>query len=281
MDAAAFTLSNMGQILWTLGRYDSAIAAHKNAISIRVATKNKKGEAYGWQKLGALYKQSGQPQLSIDAYNKALELSKDLDKDQYGSLLEEFASSYFSVKDYEKAADYYQRAIKVYADIHSKIKSNTALYSLANVYYSGNQFEKADEILDKVLAEQRLMGDATGTMNTLILKGQIQQFFYGDSRKAMSFVMQSLEVATKTNSLINIASSQSALGTLFQNMGSYDSSLEYFDKALSIYKSTSDKISEAYLLNRKGYLNIELVEYAKARKYFNESLVLKIKKHIK
>ena len=51
LNDAGFSMSNIGQMLWTIGKYDSAIEAHQTAISLRKKSGNIKGQAYSWRKI--------------------------------------------------------------------------------------------------------------------------------------------------------------------------------------------------------------------------------------
>ena len=260
-------------MLWTLGKYDSAIAAHTTAIDLREKANNEKGQAYSWKKLGGLYKDNGQPQKSIDAYNKALALYNKIDdKEDYASLLEDFASNYSNVKDYSNALKYYSDALNVYKQIQSKSKIADVTYNLATVYYSDKQYEQSEKILDSAIALQSEIKDQSGLLNSYIYKGLIQQYFYGSYSKALTFMKQALQLAEITTSENNIAYTQSAIASLYVNMGSYDSAGRYYDLALARYKKLEDKKNIADVYMSKGYLYSELVNYPEAKKYFDQSL---------
>lgn len=90
MDDAGFSMSNVGQMMNTIGNYDSAMIAHNEALRLRKETGYKKGEAYSWQRLGQLYNEKGDPVKSIEAFNKSVKLYEDLKADEeLASVLED------------------------------------------------------------------------------------------------------------------------------------------------------------------------------------------------
>lgn len=270
---AGFSMSNIGQSLWILGKYDSAIVAHTSAIELREKADNKKGQAYSWQKLGGLYKNNGQPQKSLDAYNKAMSIYKTIDdKENYASLLEDFASNYNNVKDYTNALQYYKDALSIYKQIQSKSKIANTIYNIATVYYSDKQYEQSEKTLDSSIAIQTEIKDQSGLLNSFSYKGSIQQVFYGNFSKALTYMKEALQLAVATTSENNIAFTKSRIASLYQGMGMYDSAATYYDLALAGYKKLEDKSNIADVYNNKGYLYSEMVDYPQARKYFEQSL---------
>lgn len=272
---AGFSMSNIGQVLWSLGKFDSAIIAHNKSISLRRETGNLKGEANSWQKIGGLYKESGDAAKSMEAYQNALAIYKKIDaKTEYGDLLEDLAGNYVKIKDYNSATKYFEEALQLYRTIKSRNKEAGLLYSLGSMYYEEQLYAKADAHFLQAIAIQKDINDKSGLMNSYMSRASVAQYFKEDYKDALQKMNMAYQLANETQSESNIAWCQNRMGMLYSYISEYDSAKACYDKAIGIYRKLEDKENQASLLVNYGYYYNYRGDFEKAKSQFEQSLVI-------
>jgi CHAT domain-containing protein/Tfp pilus assembly protein PilF len=277
---AGFSMSNIGQAYWRMGKFDSAIMAHKHAIKLRKQAEDLNGEAYSWKKLGQLHNESGNSKETIEAFNMALKLYEDAkNEEERASVLKEFASFYKNQKDYNRALDYNQRALAIYKKTKSKIDIADSWHQISSVLYANLQFHSAEKYNDSALTLQQEIDNQSGLVYTYQQKASLQQYYRGDLKAALNYTQLALMLASKTTSESDIAFSMSALGTIYDNLGKYDSAIHYYNLAANIYQKLEDRSNVADVMISKGYHYGMLAIYDSAQVLFQQAL--EIGKHIK
>jgi len=146
-----------------LGEYDKAIAFADRAIN------SFKELGPAWQKPLANYlrvkgmalKKLGQYQKALTYYEQSLQILQQLktEEHQISSTLTSMGDIYRENGDYDKAFDYYARALKTKPVIwKEKVNEETRL-SLANLYFVTHQYEKAKNAFSDVRSYGLKIGD--------------------------------------------------------------------------------------------------------------------------
>ncbi len=109
------------------------------------------------------------------------------------------------------------------------------------------------------------------TLNTL---GKIayrkQDFVLSDI-----YFTKALDIAIKTNNILQMAKNNNNLGIIEDTKGNYLHALEHYRKSLSYYEQQSDKNGIEKVLNNIGIVYEELEMYEKSLSYFKRSLTIK------
>ena len=121
MAKIGYTYSVDGSSYWNQGDYAAAEKSHKKSIEYRAKTGREDLQADSWNKLGALYLESGSKKLALSAYDSAI-------------------AKYKNVKDVNSVADMYNKQGKLFA--------NDENYAIAITYY-----EKANGVSTKSTAD--------------------------------------------------------------------------------------------------------------------------------
>lgn len=132
-------------------KYSGALALLQEGLPDAVAAGNKKQQAAFLDAMGDLYRIVGREQESIDASQKALHLSEEID-DQPG-----IARSLASLGNAERnrgqvsaALDYYTRALRLAEAVKFDSLARTVLLSIADIYTSQHDYEIALSYLERI-----------------------------------------------------------------------------------------------------------------------------------
>src|SRR5947207_5511523 len=100
----------MGSCFWELGKYDSAVTAHKESISLRRSGGNISGQADSWKQIGELYLLSGLKKDALTAYDSSATLYQHI-KDSSGmaETYNKKGKVFLNDENYKVAVDYFEK----------------------------------------------------------------------------------------------------------------------------------------------------------------------------
>jgi len=96
----------------------------------------------------------------------------------------------------------------------------------------------------------------------------------GDQTAALNYYLKALDIFKHLNQPDKIASVESNIGIIYQNQGNIKEAQSYYQKALKIGKKINDKQIISTAVNNLGDISAGRKEYIKALHYFMQSLYL-------
>ncbi|OAQ40623.1 hypothetical protein A5893_06680 [Pedobacter psychrophilus] len=129
-----------------------------------------------------------------------------------------------------------------------------------------------NDILDKSLKKD------TSTVNALNIKGYQNRLT--DPEQTILTAKKSAKIANLINYYEGLAESYRVIGIGFYYLNQRDSALNYYQKALELFKSKKNEIGETKVSNNIGNLWAE-IDYDKALEYYEKTLVIARKRNIK
>ncbi len=268
---AGYSQSNIGQAYWNLGKYDSAIGAHNIALGYRRTDGSDAGQAYSWQKLGGLYKLTGEKSKALVAYDSAAVHYK-LAKDNSGlkDLLNDVGDVYFNDKQYQKAFALYSEVHDI--NVKAKVKADlvSSFYQLANAsFYFNNDTSKKYFTNCYTLAKE--IGDKTNELYAGINLGYLCFKEY-DYTKGENYFNASLTVAKSEKNKSQEANCYRLIAGANSGKLDFDKALLYFQKAIVIYDSLGEKSLLPELYRSIGNTLYTKGDFNEAKKWFEKSI---------
>ncbi|MCD4665692.1 MAG: tetratricopeptide repeat protein [Bacteroidales bacterium] len=223
-------------------------------------------------KIGEIYQEGG-------LYEKALEYYLDAEKslilkgkEKDVNLLENIASIYYDLRNFEKSLFYYQRLEKIYDRKNDRQAVLNTFYSIVKCYNNLDLPEKSLEYNLKILEHFRNSGNKEQELITLNNIG----YSYKNQKnyeEALNFFKQSLTLEKELKdfdnpaTLINIA-------IIYQNTDEYKNALEYMIKAEKIVERSGDKAEMAKTDHLTSVVYYSNKDYHNAQVYNHEALRL-------
>ncbi|RPH85898.1 MAG: tetratricopeptide repeat protein, partial [Chroococcales cyanobacterium metabat2.561] len=129
--------------------------------------------------------------LAIEYYQKAIDLQKELNLElDLVASLDSLAGIYYSLGEYQKAIEFYQQSLAIFQEI-SDIRGVAYCYNnLGNIYNSLGEYQKAIEFHQQSLAIKREISDITGEAYSYLGLGNVYDSL-GEYQKAIEFYQQS------------------------------------------------------------------------------------------
>ena len=196
-----------------------------------------------------------------------------------GGLMNNLANVYYVQGDYEKALEYYGKALAIHERVLGSEHPDTAstYNNLAIVYHAQGDYEKALEYYGKALAiRERVLGsehpDTVSTYNNLAVAYDDQ----GDYEKALEYHGKALAIRERVlgSEHPDTAMTYNNLATVYDDQGDYEKALEYYGKALAIYErvlgSEHPDTSDTY--NNMANVYFIQGDYEKALEYYQRAL---------
>lgn len=179
-------IGTLGNLCYNLGKFKEAEKYYEEALKfyIKLAKKDESYMKYVagvLNNLGNLYYATGKPTEAEKAFRDALIIRQDInDKEGLATTLSCLGLLYSSIADYEKAKEYYERALLIRMELHKNdVKSlynlGMVLNNLGTIYNALNDTEKAEESYKKAIEtykdllsrEERVEDMLCGAMNNL------------------------------------------------------------------------------------------------------------------
>ena len=205
-------------------------------------------------------------------------LGRDLDYKKV-EILNNLGTSHYSLGDYSKAIEYYEKALEIrintlgenHPDIAGSYNNLGIAYRSLGDYGKAIEYhEKALEIGINTLGENH--PDIAGSYNSL----GIAYHKLGDYGKAIEYYEKALEIRINTlgENYPDIAGPYNNLGIAYRSLGDYGKAIEYYEKALEIRINTLGEnhpdIAGSY--NNLGTSYHKLGDYGKAIEYYKKAL---------
>ncbi len=234
-------------------------------------------------RIGLIYRKSGQFKKAIDYFQQSLTICKEIgDFQGIARSLNYIGSVYDILGEYNKAIEYYQQSVAVFKKIgdHKGIKrslnniNNIAL----NISYQGNdkyvkdEYQQAIYLFQEALTIYEVTKDREGVANSLINIGNVYHSL-GKYSKALDYFQQSFVIFEEIGHY-DIFGSLIGIGMTYYSLGEYSKALDYFQQSLSISKEIDNSFKISTSLINIGTVYETLGEYDKALYYYQKSLSL-------
>ena len=140
-----------------------------------------------------------------------------------------------SLRQYDKAIEYLQKALIIRTEIGDRKGEATDYGNLGTVFQSLGQYDKAKEYLQKALVIKSEIGDGEGEATAYRNLGTVFHSL-GQYDRAIDYLQKALIIRTEIGDRKGEATDYGNLGTVFQSLGQHDKAKEYFQKALENYE---------------------------------------------
>ena len=266
-NGAGYSKSLTGSCYWELGKYDSAVSAHKESIELRKKANNLSGQADSWKQIGKLYLLSGDKNLAFKAYDSSTFYYQQL-KDSTG-LAEVFNKKgkvYQNDENYKKALEFYEKARGVNPKINVE-----ALFNLGNAWFDIDTVKARH-----YFAECRQLSDSTkntdfsfySTIDLGILAYRSNNKILGDQ-----FYSACLFLSKQLNTTQSAADCIGLKAYSFQTQTKLDSALFYYNQLLPML-DTVNQAGVIWRLNNIADVQISMGNFSAADKTLNTSIQL-------
>ena len=232
-------------------KYDQAITQYDRVVDLLVKAGNKPTAQKILVNIGVLYFTQGKYDKAADAYQKALRIYAKPKAGLRIKIRRNLASAYFKLGDYAAAATI-RKSILADKTLDPKLKG-ILWAELAAAYRAGEIYSQAVAAYEKALQFIDESGREADRALLLTSLGQSLSKL-GRFEEAIISLQQANALSQKNNQQQTTAESYSNLGIVYWDLGQYEAALKQIDKALEIERSIGLDENRGADFNNRGLI---------------------------
>ena len=159
---------------------------------------------------------------------------------------------YRNLGQYEKARDFYQRALAIRRKLSDPLNIGVTLNNLGEVYRNLDQYPKAVELYQEALTIFRKFGNLTKGEGTILNNLGDAYRYQSQYPQALESFQQAAAIFRKIGTRISEGTSIGNIGRVYAQQNQYQKAIEFYQQALVILRQGSDRIGEVRNLKNMG-----------------------------
>jgi len=190
-------------------------------------------------------------------------------------LLNQLGEAHQSIREFDKAKDYFLQAINLSQELDDYRNEAKALSSLGDVYYDIREFDGAKKAFNKSLFVKKKIGDKQGQASIYHYLGMVAQALR-EYEEARQNYQQALAIKIEYGDRYSQASTYHQLGYVAQDLREYGEARQNYQQALTIFIELGDRYEQAGSYHQLGMVAQELRKYEEARQNYQQALAIEI-----
>lgn len=262
---AAIALKNIGIVNYFQGRHLEALDYYNQSLQQFITIKDNSGIANLYSNIGAVYYDRGDDTKALENYLQSLKYA-ELANDKFRILiaLNNVGGIYYlKPATYDKALDYYVRAMQLCEELDRKEELGAICVNIGSMYFEKNEDQKALFYFQKALDAY---GDSENSLNAYNAMGKLYTK-KGKFDLAIQNHKKALAIAEKVNNKLSILQTLMGLGNVYSESKDYGKALQFYTEAESnaLEIQANHELKDLYVKMAESYSKIP--DYSKAFKY--------------
>ncbi|MHC9542731.1 MAG: tetratricopeptide repeat protein [Vulcanimicrobiota bacterium] len=225
--------------------------------------------------IGSVHRELNNLESAIAAHREALTLLESLNDEKGRVAVQNALGDLFLMRsDTANARQYAEEALKGAEALKDNENVAHALLSLGSIEQSEGNALKARTVLERCCALSRELKDKTILSSALGSLGILQNAS-ADYDGAEASLTEALSLHKKSGNKFNEGVVLTSLGTVYRNRGNLQKALQYFENALIIAHEMKNRMLESSVTSYLGSVLEKRGDPEKALKYYEKSLALK------
>jgi serine/threonine protein kinase/tetratricopeptide (TPR) repeat protein len=249
----------LGELNEVHGEYDKAHAHYEKAVQ----ADPKHLEAL--RGIGQVECERGNPQASLDYFNRALSLAVEVNNRQgKAAVLHDLGEAYKLLNRPQDALQNFQQSLEIRQQIGDKKGMANSLDQIAVVYSDSGKSAEAEKTYKQELDIRKGLGDQEG------LGVALRDFGYflannGRNEEALSATKQSLQIWMDLGNQPNQVRCLANIGEIYRAMAKYDDALMYHQRAIDLVQRLQMPVEFASELNNVGLVYFMMGQFDQAQ----------------
>ncbi|MEM7594694.1 MAG: tetratricopeptide repeat protein [Cyanobacteria bacterium P01_A01_bin.83] len=188
----------------------------------------------------------------------------------------ELGNAYYSLGEYQQAANCYQQSSKNAQKIKDFQRESYSLAGLGKVYYSLGEYQIAIDFCQQSLAISKKIKDRYGESILLFDLG-VAYYSLREYQIAIDFFQKSLTISKKIKDCYGESKSLNYLGNAYSSLREYQRAVNFYQHSLKKIQKIEASYSEnikSIVLSNLGYVYNYIKKYQRAINYFQKSLTI-------
>ena len=185
--------------------------------------------------LGDVFYTQGDYDHALAYFNRALKMAEDLnDLAGVATSLHQIGIVQQARGNYEAALEYYQRSLKMKEYLGNVAGVANSLHQIGMVQQARGNYEAALEYYQRSLKMKEEIGNVAGVARSLLQIGIVQDL-RGNNEAALEYYQRSLKIKEEIGNVAGVASSLGQMGNLMMEVGQFAEAFGLIMQALSTF----------------------------------------------
>jgi CHAT domain-containing protein/Tfp pilus assembly protein PilF len=235
-----------------------ALEKYNEALPLRQAVGDRRGEANTLNSIGGIYMLMGEMQRALEKYNGALSIFQTIgDRRGEAATLNNIGEVYRQVGEMRKALEKHNEALPLMRATGDRFGEAVTLHNIGLVYQSSGETQKAMEKLNEALPLRRAVGDRSGEAATLHGIGEAYRSL-GETKKALDKYSEALPLRRAVGDRNGEAATLLGIARVEQSRGNLTQARQTIEQAVSLIESvrtstTSQELRASYFASRHDF----------------------------
>jgi CHAT domain-containing protein/tetratricopeptide (TPR) repeat protein len=288
-----YSLLKLGLMYWNVGNLKISSNYYSEALSIAKILDLKKCQyesqaaldIYSLYNQGKKFRSSGDNQKSIESFQKAIQLARDIgSKEHEVKCIRQLSTVYWNLNNLQRFGDLNKNGLKIAKQLNHKKEEGRYLNNIGILHKKLNNYSKALDSFEDALDIAKELGNRQDESDILNNMGNIYKNI-GNFEKSLDYLSKALMIDRKIGNKIYIAVDLFNIGETYRNKGLISNSkqnlkkaLDHFNECISITESNGNQREIKFILNKIqartlnniGSVYTDLENYQKALDFFKQ-----------
>lgn len=265
---------DMGNLNFRQGKYDAARSYFEQSIDLGYAETSMANSAQIVANLGLTHMNQGNFDLGVKVMKKQLAIAqRSNDKQGMATLYTNLGIVFFEKGDNNNALSAYRKGLDLSQELGNRLLTSIAIGCIGSVHLRQGDYGQAMEHFEQDLQICEELGDKQGIAIALGLIGELHSI-KGNFHKAIEYLQKNLMLCEELGYQKGIAKAVNTLGDVFFHTQQFDRSLHFYNRAINIARSISNRLVLGTSLVEKGAVLIAIENLTELEKVRKEALDL-------
>jgi len=268
--AVAMALTSLGGVYQRQGKYDEAVKALQQGLTIEKEHGTPLGQAKVLHSLGSVYLRQGRLDEAKAAFEQSLELGQETPKHR-AEVLESLGNIYRRQGEYDKAVNVFQQSLDLEKKLGNQFGQAMVLHSLGHLYKRQGKLDAAADAYRQSLSLRSK--DKHGEAQVLHSLGLVYRE-QGKFAEAIKVLQQSLDILVVLKDQLGQAMVYNSRGGVYQRQGKLDEAIQDFQRSYDMRQGSDDDPGRVMVLSAWGRALLDARLSAQASEKLKMSFVL-------
>ncbi|GBD87272.1 CHAT domain protein [bacterium BMS3Abin03] len=260
----------IGSLYYLSGNYEEAYKYYKKGYDEALELKNLPSEIRGLTDLAIIKDETGDVEAARKNLLEAIEKAKTIENlELLAHLYSEIGVSYSFTNELIKARDYYSKSFNLYSKLNNRERLSYLSSNIASIYLQTASYKEALRHYNDGLnyAGENVLGQILNLTGIADVYTNMANY-----SKSLEYYNKARDLAKSINDISSVAKVEIGLGSLYYNINSPKSSLNFFYNADKIIKPGDMPFLAADIYLKIATVETSLKNYKTAEEYFNKGL---------
>ena len=271
----SYVLESLAHAYEDLDDFQTALSYFEERLAIARSEGDRRGEFFWLKDTGRMRDALGEKQAAAEQFERAAALARDFGDRPSEARLYLLIGNHFleAAKDYQRALDFYNRALLISRADNDRVTQAGTLSNMATAYLAMREKQKTLDSFDQVLLLWRALGKSERGNEAYALNNIGKAYYeYGELQRALVFEEQALDMHRELGNRMGVNRSLDEMARIYAALGDTQKAISLTEPLLKFARDTDDRIMEAETLGKLALLERGRDNLVEARRIIESAI---------